>query len=265
MTTGDKLSKLRKENNYTQEQLADVLGVSRQAISKWESNLTFPETDKLIRISELFDCSLDYLLKDTKETNDRGDRGEAPQEVNGDILRRRIRERKSEKLLFGMPLWHIGKNARGFIAIGLKARGVIALGLNARGILSMGLLSTGFFSMGLLSFGLLSAGMFAIGGMAAGSISLGIMAAGAVSVGIVSTGAVAVGGFSAGALAIGKYFAIGDRASAMIAIGDSSATGSVLQKLGKLSTQDIIEVKEALDAVTPGYLAWAKAFIELFL
>lgn len=68
MTLGDKLSKLRKENNYTQEQLASVLGVSRQSISKWESNIAYPETDKLIRISELFDCTLDYLLKDIEET-----------------------------------------------------------------------------------------------------------------------------------------------------------------------------------------------------
>ena len=67
MTLGDKLSKLRKENNYTQEQLADILGVSRQAISKWESDISYPETDKLIRMSELFDCSLDYLLKETEE------------------------------------------------------------------------------------------------------------------------------------------------------------------------------------------------------
>lgn len=43
MTLGDKISKLRKEDNYTQEQLADILGVSRQAISKWESDLTYPE------------------------------------------------------------------------------------------------------------------------------------------------------------------------------------------------------------------------------
>jgi len=64
MTLGDKLSKLRKENNYTQEQLADILGVSRQAISKWESDTAFPETERLIRISELYGCSLDYLLKD---------------------------------------------------------------------------------------------------------------------------------------------------------------------------------------------------------
>ena len=67
MTLGDKLSKLRKENNYTQEQLADVLGVSRQAISKWESNITYPETDKLVRMSKLFHCTTDYLLLDEDE------------------------------------------------------------------------------------------------------------------------------------------------------------------------------------------------------
>ena len=64
MTLGEKLSKLRKEYNYTQEQLADILGVSRQSISKWESNITYPETDKLIELGGLFDCSMDYLLKD---------------------------------------------------------------------------------------------------------------------------------------------------------------------------------------------------------
>ena len=67
MTLGDKISKLRKDNNYTQEQLAGILGVSRQSVSKWESNLAYPETDKLIRMSEMFQCSLDYLLKDDEE------------------------------------------------------------------------------------------------------------------------------------------------------------------------------------------------------
>ena len=64
MTLGEKLSKLRKEYNYTQEQLADLLGVSRQSISKWESNLAYPETDTLIELGKLFDCSMDYLLKE---------------------------------------------------------------------------------------------------------------------------------------------------------------------------------------------------------
>ena len=64
MTLGEKLSKIRKEYNYTQEQLADILGVSRQSISKWESDIAYPETDKLIELGKLFDCSMDYLLKE---------------------------------------------------------------------------------------------------------------------------------------------------------------------------------------------------------
>ena len=64
MTLGEKLSRLRKEYNYTQEQLADVLGVSRQSISKWESDIAYPETDKLIELGKLFECSMDYLLKE---------------------------------------------------------------------------------------------------------------------------------------------------------------------------------------------------------
>ena len=64
MTLGEKLSKLRKESNYTQEQLADILGVSRQSISKWESDIAYPETDKLIELGKIFNCSMDYLLKE---------------------------------------------------------------------------------------------------------------------------------------------------------------------------------------------------------
>lgn len=74
MTTGEKLQNLRKENNYTQEELADILGVSRQSVSKWESDVAFPETDKLITLAKLYHCTVDYLLNTdnndiTSETN----------------------------------------------------------------------------------------------------------------------------------------------------------------------------------------------------
>lgn len=260
MTLGDKLSKLRKENNYTQEQLASVLGVSRQAISKWESNITYPETDKLIRISELFNCSLDYLLKDTEETDNKN-------QSNEDNLsfKKLFHKRKSEKTVWGMPLWNIGKNARGVVAVGLNAHGVVAVGLKAKGIVSLGVLSIGVFSLGMFSLGFLSLGLFALGILSAGCFSVGVFAAGAISLGIISLGAVAIGDFSVGALALGKYFALGDNARAMIAIGDSKATGSVLQKLGELSKQDITAVKQSLDAIVPTYLSWAKEIIKLFL
>ena len=64
MTLGEKIARQRRELNYTQEQLADILGASRQSISKWELDIAYPETDKLIDLGKLFDCSMDYLLKE---------------------------------------------------------------------------------------------------------------------------------------------------------------------------------------------------------
>lgn len=69
MTCGEKITIIRKEKNLTQEQFAELLNVSRQSVSKWENGISFPDTEKLIRISKLFSCSLDYLLKDEIESN----------------------------------------------------------------------------------------------------------------------------------------------------------------------------------------------------
>lgn len=64
MTVGEKLAMLRKGKNITQEQLAELLGVTRQSVSRWEMDLAFPETEKLIRLSKLFSCSIDFLLNE---------------------------------------------------------------------------------------------------------------------------------------------------------------------------------------------------------
>jgi len=68
VTTGSKIQNLRKTQNITQEQLAEYLGVSRQSVSKWESNAAYPETDKMIKMGSLFRVSLDYLLREDYET-----------------------------------------------------------------------------------------------------------------------------------------------------------------------------------------------------
>lgn len=60
----DKLPKLRKENNLSQEQLADKIGVSRQAVSKWESGSSYPDMDKMIQICSILNCTLEDLLDD---------------------------------------------------------------------------------------------------------------------------------------------------------------------------------------------------------
>lgn len=64
MELSEKIYLLRKKSGLSQEQLADKLGVSRQAISKWESGHSLPENGKLLSISEYFNVSLDVLMKD---------------------------------------------------------------------------------------------------------------------------------------------------------------------------------------------------------
>lgn len=68
MTTGEKLTFFRKKKNLTQEQLAEMLNVTRQSVSRWEMDAAFPETDKLIRLSRILECSIDFLLN-IGETN----------------------------------------------------------------------------------------------------------------------------------------------------------------------------------------------------
>ncbi len=62
MNLCDKIKKLRKENNLSQEQLAEKLNVSRQAISKWESNKAYPDIDNLILLRDIFNVTLDDLI-----------------------------------------------------------------------------------------------------------------------------------------------------------------------------------------------------------
>jgi HTH-type transcriptional regulator/antitoxin HipB len=59
----NKLVKLRKENGLSQEELASKLGISRQAVSKWERAEASPDTDNLICLAKLYNVSLDDLLK----------------------------------------------------------------------------------------------------------------------------------------------------------------------------------------------------------
>ena len=64
MILADKITEERKKNGWSQEELADKLGVSRQAVSKWESAGSVPDLQKVILLAELFGVSTDYLLRD---------------------------------------------------------------------------------------------------------------------------------------------------------------------------------------------------------
>ena len=67
MILADKIVRLRKKNGWSQEELAQKMNVSRQAVSKWESAQTVPELEKILQLGALFGVTTDYLLKDDME------------------------------------------------------------------------------------------------------------------------------------------------------------------------------------------------------
>lgn len=82
MILADKIIQLRKKNGWSQEELAEQLGVSRQAVSKWEGAQATPDLSKLLAMSQLFGVTTDYLLKDDIELE------EYAQEDDTPVLRR---------------------------------------------------------------------------------------------------------------------------------------------------------------------------------
>ena len=86
MEFSEKLIALRKGRELTQEQLAEMLNVSRQSISKWESGQVIPEVEKIVELSKAFDITLDYLLK-SSEIDELS--------VKTDILERQQKQQKS--------------------------------------------------------------------------------------------------------------------------------------------------------------------------
>ena len=271
-SVGARLARLRRAQNITQEELAERLGISRQAVSKWESDLAYPETDKLVSLAHLYHCTVDYLLtgqlltgqsptgqRPTEEEpasaqteNSESSPSESPnlweRIERGWGKRPRYFEYKSRRTVRGVPLVHIN------IGFGRKAKGIVAIGLTARGILSIGLASVGVLSVGLCSVGLLSVGALALGLLlAVGSMALGTVAIGAIAAGILAIGALSVGLISIGALSAGYFLAVGDYAYGMIALGQSLAQGQVLA-IENLTASDLPEILPLIDRHLPALL-----------
>lgn len=100
MSFSEKLQKLRKDKGLSQEQLAELLDVSRQAVSKWESGQTYPEIDKLIKLSDLFNVTLDELVRDRNTENNSNIEGENKESDEEDDEYDEIDE-KVESLMVG--------------------------------------------------------------------------------------------------------------------------------------------------------------------
>ena len=160
MTIGERIAEERKKKGMTQEDMAEKLNLSRQAISKWESGSSFPDTENLLKLSLLFSVSVDYLLKGEKVEERKEE--EKIFSLSFSPLSR-MKERHSEKTLWGLPLWSVGKNAKGFFALGFRSEGIFSLGFFSKGVFSLGCFTLGGISVGMASLGLLSLGAFSRG------------------------------------------------------------------------------------------------------
>ena len=90
MIFADKLIDLRKKNGWSQEELAEKLNVSRQAVSKWEGAQSIPDMTRIIQLSELFGVSTDYLLKDNLEQAEATTSSDLAQDAAPDVAVRTI-------------------------------------------------------------------------------------------------------------------------------------------------------------------------------
>lgn len=87
MTFKEKIIKLRKQRGLTQDDFASAVGVSRQAVYKWESGQSYPEAQKLLEIKKLFDISIDDLLDDSFDVviPEKKKRKRLPKEVKAEV------------------------------------------------------------------------------------------------------------------------------------------------------------------------------------
>ena len=248
----ERLFDLRRQAGLSQEELANLVGVTRQAVQKWEAGTSRPDMDNLVSLAEYFKVSLDYLV-----TGKESAPPPQPTVVNNYYHEHRWHyEYKSKRTLFGLPLVHINCGpgihwARGIIAIGDIATGFVALGAVAAGLVSLGSLSLGL----LLALGALSAGIVSIG-----CLALGLTAWGGFAVGVLSVGGLSWGVYAAGGVVTASKVAVGGVASAPLAIG-SAAEGAktfLIPREG-LSATELDAARAAIDAAcqgAPGFIPW---------
>ncbi len=237
----EKITGLRKSRGWSQEQLGEAVGVSRQTVSKWELGITTPEMEKLIELSNIFDISIDELVGKKEEVHETSALQNQP--------RRNYYEYKSKASLFGIPLVHIN------VGFGIRrAKGIIAVGTVATGLVSLGAISLGLLAFGAIAAGLLAIGAFALGGLTFGGFSVGVIAIGGIAVGV----------YSIGGISLASNVALGAVANAEIAIGDvvsGKHTFETVNNSMTLTEGAYDGLKVLLDEETPEFFDLVKKII----
>ena len=257
----ERLFDLRRQAGLSQEELANLLGVTRQAVQKWESGTSRPDMDNLVSLAEYFNVSLDYLIAGREPTSP-----SAPTIINNYYNEEAPAhyEYKSKRTLFGLPLVHINcgfsRNhwARGIIAIGNVATGVVALGGIAFGLFTLGGIGVGL----LLALGAISIGAVSIGG-----IAVGLLVWGGIALGWLAVGGMSLGVYAAGGAAVGSQVAVGAAAASQrLAIGmDAEGAQAILVPLEGLKPLQLAKACAAIDSAcagAPGFVPW---LLKLFL
>ena len=227
----DKLIQLRREKGYSQEQLADLLKVSRQSVSKWEAGQSMPELNKLIVLADLFGSTVDYLVKEDLEPGQESQIGkkDTPTVQYQPVYVPRYFgefEYKSKRTVFGIPLIHIRYGYGPRVAKGIIAIGNISIGVISIGGVALGGICLGGFSLGLLALAGCAIGLFAFGGLA---------------IGILAVGGFAFGVYSIGGMSVASQIAVGGSASAKTAIGGRVSGEYILKVTETISSNQIRE------------------------
>lgn len=252
----DRLHHLRRERGMSQEDLAEVVDVTRQAVQKWESGASKPDMGNLIALSRYFGVTLDWLITGEEPEADTG--GQTI--INNYYTGRWEYEYKSQRTLWGLPLVHIHLQDNGFA----RAKGIIAVGNVATGLISAGIFSCGLVSVGIVSLGLLlSIGCLAAGALAAGAAAAGLVALGGFAWGWLALGGFAKGVYAAGGLACASRIAIGGVADAPLAIGGSAeGEQTILVPMEQsVSPETRAAIRAAVAAALDGRHPW---LLELF-
>ena len=137
MILADKIIELRKKNGWSQEELAEQLDVSRQSISKWESAQAIPDMKRIVRLSEIFGVSTDYLLKDSQEVTEFTDSDTAAQNLRTVGLEEAnaflgLKDRSAGRIALGVMLCILSPIAL-ILLSGAQELGLIALTENQAG------------------------------------------------------------------------------------------------------------------------------------
>ncbi len=265
MTLGEKIYSLRVKNGLSQEAFGEKLGVSRQSVSKWETDQSVPELDKIVMISELFTVTTDYLLKESaaepasgqwKGTTAAGGPGQwngastaaggsgqwngvsTAAEGSGQWTKASGAEQASD-------VWGESSDTEQD-AYECRGRAVVKRGFSYeykskrswRGMplvhvnIGFGRSAKGVIAIGLAAKGIVAIGLAGLGVITLAPVGIGLL----LSAGIVAIGGIALGDFAIGVVAIGAFcvglfsmgaLAVGQFSFGAIAIGQQVAVGDV--------------------------------------